>query len=269
VTRGTIEVGVYEPPTPLDSTHSARASGTPWIRRTGFVLGSRSVSRRGVMCSGVLASLLLHAFLITSLAWGGLHPRVDPLKAPELGAAASRAGSNSELSLELVSIEEPVSRRADDDPELESPALVAVTLEAATADARVPSILDPEDSRTDPSEADAPGRSALIGRYLGQINARIERAWSRPRTPIDDGLFSCRVRIEQDAHGAVNEIVLEHCNGDARWQVSLVHAIELASPLPAPPDPSVFRRVLRMDFRAEPYTAQAQQDAYEPIPQQH
>jgi hypothetical protein len=107
-------------------------------------------------------------------------------------------------------------------------------------------------------------QSPLAGRYLGQIDARIERAWRRPRTPVGDGLFTCRVRIEQDATGGVKEITLEHCNGDASWQVSLVHAIQAASPLPAPPAPSVFRRVLRMDFRAEPYSAQALQEDYEP-----
>jgi hypothetical protein len=60
------------------------------------------------------------------------------------------------------------------------------------------------------------------------------------------------VQIEQGPTGAVTEIALERCNRDAAWQMSLVQAIQLASPLPAPPDPKVFTRVLHMEFRGEP-----------------
>jgi hypothetical protein len=43
-------------------------------------------------------------------------------------------------------------------------------------------------------------------------------------------------------------IELRHCNGNDRWQRSLVSAIEHASPLPAPPIPSVFARMLVLNF---------------------
>jgi TonB C terminal len=113
-------------------------------------------------------------------------------------------------------------------------------------------------------DGDSAAEAVLLGRYVGQIDARIERAWRRPRTPLKEEDFSCRVQIVQDGTGAVMEITLERCNGDARWQLSLVHAIQSASPLPAPPDPTVFTRVLRMNFRAPPYSAQSSQDDYEP-----
>jgi len=114
------------------------------------------------------------------------------------------------------------------------------------------------------ASADSAGDSVLAGRYAGQIDARIERAWLRPRTPIGAIRFSCRVSIEQDASGNVKEVALERCNGDARWQLSLVHAIQRASPLPAPPDPAVFRRTLRLTFNAEAFRPGSSAEGYEP-----
>jgi hypothetical protein len=43
--------------------------------------------------------------------------------------------------------------------------------------------------------------AALFGRYMGQIAARIERSWMRPRTAVAGGRFDCRVRITQDRTG--------------------------------------------------------------------
>jgi hypothetical protein len=108
------------------------------------------------------------------------------------------------------------------------------------------------------------GLSAMSGLYMGQIDARIERAWSRPRTPLNARAFSCSVRIEQDDTRHVRNITLVGCNGDARWQQSLVQGIRAASPLPAPPDPMVFRRVITLSFHAEAYSATSEQGLYEP-----
>jgi TonB C terminal len=83
---------------------------------------------------------------------------------------------------------------------------------------------------------DQEGRAALFGRYLGQVTARISRAWLRPRTAIGSETFSCWVQVDQDLHGKVLEITLKSRNGSPSWQISLVHAIESSSPLPAPPD---------------------------------
>lgn len=106
----------------------------------------------------------------------------------------------------------------------------------------------------------------MAGRYLGQINARIERAWIRPRTLIDSGLFACRVRVVQGNDGGVQEIEIVQCNGDMAWQVSLVRAIQSASPLPAPPDPKVFSRKLILDFHSTPFLPGADPAGFEPEP---
>jgi hypothetical protein len=112
--------------------------------------------------------------------------------------------------------------------------------------------------------AEEPGESELFGRYMGQVSARIERAWLRPRTPVGTSLFFCRVRIEQDSAGIVREVTLVECNGETRWQLSLVHAIQSASPLPAPPDPAVFRRTFSLTFQSQPYSSEVSAELYEP-----
>jgi hypothetical protein len=56
----------------------------------------------------------------------------------------------------------------------------------------------------------------------------------------------------------VQEIEIAQCNGDIRWQTSLVHAIQSASPLPAPPDPKVFSHTLTFEFTVTRGTGQKQ-----------
>jgi len=103
----------------------------------------------------------------------------------------------------------------------------------------------------------------MLGRYVNQINARIERAWRRPRDPIDSDRFRCRARITQEPTGKVKEIELDNCNGDAAWQVSLVRAIQSASPLPAPPDPKVFSRRLVLSFRSQTFSPDQGTEGFE------
>jgi hypothetical protein len=104
----------------------------------------------------------------------------------------------------------------------------------------------------------------MYGRYLGQIRARIDRAWQRPRTAIGAPIFQCQVQVDQDSVGRVQQVTLLDCNGDAPWQVSLVHAIEAASPLPAPSDPAVFVHHVLLAFRAVAYSPGEPAELYEP-----
>jgi hypothetical protein len=102
-----------------------------------------------------------------------------------------------------------------------------------------------------PTNGDQATRAVLFGRYMGQIDARIERAWTKPATLAGHESFACRVSVLQDAVGNVRAVDLEQCTGDSRWQQSLVRAIQSASPLPAPPDPAVFTPTLRLVFSAD------------------
>jgi hypothetical protein len=133
------------------------------------------------------------------------------------------------------------------------PALPALTPE--------PDASKHEDLETHSSPAE------ISGRYVGQIQARIERAWLRPRTAIGAPIFQCQVQIDQDGTGQVGDVTLLRCNGDARWQVSLVHAIEAASPLPPAPAATVLPRHVLLEFRAMAYAPGANADLYEPAAQ--
>jgi hypothetical protein len=124
-----------------------------------------------------------------------------------------------------------------------------------------------DDHATPDADGDQTGRSMLFGRYMGQISARVERAWIRPRSSPGHGAFECRVQISQDRLGQVQEITLQECNADLRWQASLVQAIQSASPLPAPPDPAVFSNLLTMQFDSEPYRHGAVDQGFEPAAQ--
>jgi hypothetical protein len=128
-----------------------------------------------------------------------------------------------------------------------------------------------------PDAGDPAVRALMFGRYTHQISARVERAWIRPRSPVDesgsdDGVpvnsaaneFKCRVRIRQDERGNVQEVLLIECNGTEAWRRSLVVAINQSSPLPAPPIPTVFSRTVTMVFSAQTYRPGSPSDAYEP-----
>ena len=114
------------------------------------------------------------------------------------------------------------------------------------------------------NDADDPDRALRRGRYIGQIVARIERAWIRPRTSTGASMFACRVRALQDTRGSVQEIEIVRCDADVRWQTSLMRAIQSASPLPAAPDPSVFSQTLTLEFTSQPYAPGGDREGFEP-----
>jgi TonB C terminal len=118
-------------------------------------------------------------------------------------------------------------------------------------------------AQAEENPGDAELRARMFGRYTGQIRARIERAWEKPTSPANDlsagrtgdavdlDTFVCQVQIRQDNRGNVQEVLLLACNGTEAWRHSLVIAINQASPLPAPPIPTVFQRALTMTFSAQ------------------
>jgi hypothetical protein len=233
---------------------------------------SHETQPRGMLIlSGLAASIFLHGLLVTPLLWGGHRHRHQQ---PNIqGASAGQhAGSSSPESMLIVFEDDSraiqVSSDYQDDPSkrflLPHPPISPV------APPKIPTpklaLIDTQDDRT-ASEADGnqAGHSMLFGRYMGQISARVERAWVRPRSVPAESSFACRVQIKQDQHGNVQEVTLEKCTDDPQWQVSLVRAISAASPLPAPPDPAVFSNLLTMEFDSDPYVAGASDQGFEPL----
>ncbi len=193
-------------------------------------------------CAAALVVLALHIAVIAPALWAG-------------GGSQQRQNRQyrGETALQWVVLDDSrtgsVARVSPASPEL-------VAIGVSDVLPTFPSLAPPASPAKDP-DAQSEERSslgALYGRYVGQIQARIDRAWRRPRTAIGAPLFQCQVQVDQDRLGRVGEVTLVQCNGDAHWQLSLVHAIAAASPLPAPPNPAVFAQHVLLNFRAMAYS---------------
>ena len=239
------------------SYESARVSPPP----RKWALSARA-SR--VVRSTIVACLcfVAHAILYTSATWTAGAPSNAAKDFPARISVASTSDPDAMqwVVLDANAITEPSQLKT----ELPAPNLQKQDLAKLLADFAllVPDIDLPP--APDATVADAGRLSKMYGRYVGQVTARIDRAWLRPRTAIGATDFSCQVRITQDGAGNVLELMLEQCKGNTRWQLSLVQAIQSASPLPAPPDPDVFSRTLHLAFRGEAYSSQSPPDQYEP-----
>jgi hypothetical protein len=209
--------------------------------RTHVRVASRTV--------GVLGTLLLHAMLLKSLGTliGG-HPITM--------ATGSGLYEESLVLLPILPttqsgdliIEGVVSvpKLPDTVPRLLPPPPLAVQRLAADHEAQqIAGELDQEVAQ-------------LEEIYNRQIIARIERVWDQPSISVTDATLGatsalhCQVQLEQDPQGNVKEVLLPNCNGPISLRDSLMLAIKSASPLPAPPDPRVFRTTLVLRFDTTP-----------------
>ena len=91
--------------------------------------------------------------------------------------------------------------------------------------------------------------SGALVSWLSQITARIQHAWLRP--PSARQGIQCVLHITQAPGGAVLSARIESCNGDQAVRESIEAAAYRASPLPPPPDPSMFERDLEVTFRPD------------------
>lgn len=232
---------------------------------------------------GLTASVALHAALFLSLSLGSV---AASKRAPEEtgpGATAIVSSEGSFMTLVIVHTPGPTDTTMSVDVASRGSTLANPIIQIVSPDPN-PSYEMPELASVDESgeasvtAGDPARQSMLFGRYTGQINARIQRAWVKPRSPIIEAseretaspttieTFQCQARIVQGAGGAVQEIELMQCNGSSEWQLSLVRAIQQASPLPAPPDPSVFTSELMLGFEAKEFVPGYREDEYESAP---
>lgn len=246
--RGSLEILKFEPrqvtwdAVPPDRTREREDSWSR-LRREYPRLTSVAVA---------LTTVALHAILVVPAIWERGPPQ-PPAHAPD-GA--------SDTALQWVSLGDP-SPATTPASSLSSPPLTAVPLTATLSpQGPITSFIDGSEAQHSPID---PGFAALQGRYVGQIQARIDRAWLRPRTTIGAPIFRCSVQVDQSRQGAVTAVALLQCNGDAQWQLSLVHAIEEASPLPAPPTQAAFAHHVLLQFRAMAYTPGASSQLYAPV----
>jgi colicin import membrane protein len=88
-----------------------------------------------------------------------------------------------------------------------------------------------------------------LANWQAQISAKIERAWLRPPTARPG--IQCVLNVTQVPGGEVTQVSVGECNGDQAVRESIEAAVYRASPLPPPPDPSLFDRNLRINFKPD------------------
>jgi TonB C terminal len=221
-----------------------------------------------VVLVGALASLALHALLLSPILFGtGKHKNTEP-QVPGAAANADHPGADGAMIVELI--EESHSASSASARMAPSSFISPATLRRmAAVDVAPPEPIPDIDAERDSqtlaqAQGDDTVRARLYGIYVGQISARIERAWLKPRSSPGGDRFVCRVQVLQNQSGEVREVTVKDCNADERWESSLVHAIQSASPLPAPPDPRVFNRLITMQFVSEGFAPGGDSEGFEP-----
>lgn len=89
--------------------------------------------------------------------------------------------------------------------------------------------------------------SGAVASWVSLITARITANWDKPPS-VRSGLV-CVLDVTQAPGGTVTNVRIGSCNGDAAVKESIQTAVYKASPLPPPPDPSLFQRELVITFR--------------------
>jgi len=213
---------------------------------------------------GAFVTFVVHALLFGSLAVGSGHRKVLPPLIEGFQAVEHNA-EGLELVSALLFVNDHSITTPDDqnasayqtDEEKQHEPTQETTLVASTGKGSPPQS-ENADSDENAQARDATGDGAdmamLFGRYMGQIKARIERAWEHPIN-ASDSEFRCTAQIRQTKRGVVQEISLQRCGMDGRWQSSLFKAIQSASPLSAPPSEKVFTEVITLSFTAQMQSA--------------
>ncbi len=89
----------------------------------------------------------------------------------------------------------------------------------------------------------------LKAEYIARIQAHVELRWFKP-PGVRAGL-RCLVNVTQIPGGEVVEVKMGSCNATEAVRQSIITAIRNASPLPSPPDPTLFDRQVELSFTSE------------------
>jgi colicin import membrane protein len=89
--------------------------------------------------------------------------------------------------------------------------------------------------------------ASLSAQWAAAIQGRVQRAWIRPSSAVPG--LDCRVTVTQAPGGSVLRAEVRSCNGDDAVRQSIEAAVFRASPLPPPPEPQLFERIIELRFR--------------------
>ncbi len=192
---------------------------------------------------GLLGTLLIHALAVK---WAyGISATPSASTGDQESGAPLKSSANSVPDLVLITLPSISTARETLSRDISSHVTLTKMAVPSLADLEPAALLDNEILQLDdvqPSQSAGDAVSAaeqprLFDIYSGQIRARVERIWRRPRTPVEqlparaDGNsrgkpFKCQVQVVQDATGNIQEVRLARCNGSAAWRRSLVIAVQ-------------------------------------------
>jgi colicin import membrane protein len=96
------------------------------------------------------------------------------------------------------------------------------------------------------------GLASALQKWKALIEIKIHNNWTPPPSTPDN--LSCIVEVTQVPGGTVTNAQVPSCNGDDAVVQSIITAVYRSSPLPGPPDPSLFDqgKSLRLTFNNKP-----------------
>jgi colicin import membrane protein len=170
-------------------------------------------------------------------------------RAEQEAAAQAKQAEEQRKAEEQHQAEE--KRKADAKAAQERKAAAAAAALQKAAEAREASESETELKRSLAAEehASAVRSGPALANWQAQIAAKIERAWLRP--PTARAGIQCVLNVTQVPGGEVTQVSIGECNGDQAVRESIAAAVYRASPLPPPPDPSLFDRTLKINFKPD------------------
>lgn len=90
------------------------------------------------------------------------------------------------------------------------------------------------------------GFQSLKASYVRAIQSHVEQRWYEPPGGVQG--LSCTIFVTQIPGGEVVGMRFGTCNGNAAVRQSIETAVRNASPLPAPPEPRLFEREVKLVF---------------------
>jgi hypothetical protein len=139
--------------------------------------------------------------------------------------------------LEAVLLDDASQEVPPPEPAVQVPAQVSVLVAA-------PSLIE--------AATEAPPEDPLEGLYVGQVRARIERAWQVSHVATDQAAMPCTVTVNQNAQGEVVDVQIGECALGAADPEAIRRVVRGASPLPAPPAALGSRTIVQLTLRLAP-----------------
>ena len=170
-----------------------------------------------------------------------------PQPTPQERAQAQRAAAEARRALEEKAAQE---RAAQEKAAKETAARQAQERAQRLAEAEEKSEAEADLKRSLAAEqANAARSGPALANWEAMIAAKITRAWLRPPTARPG--IECMLYVTQVPGGEVTQVRIGECNGDPAVRQSIEAAVYRASPLPPPPDPALFDRNLKIDFKPD------------------